>query len=92
MEGELGNLIVSLVVGALGGNAAGLALKKYSLGTLGNTIAGVLGGGLGSEILGSLLGGTAPTGLGASIAGAGTGGAVLMLIVGMIKQMMAPKS
>jgi hypothetical protein len=32
------NLIIQLVSGVVGGNAAGAALKDYDLGTLGNTI------------------------------------------------------
>ena len=45
------SLIVSLVSGAVGGNAAGAVMKDKSLGTVGNSIAGVLGGGLGGAIL-----------------------------------------
>jgi len=44
-------LIIQLICGALGGNAAGSLLKKQSLGTVGNSIAGILGGGLGGQIL-----------------------------------------
>lgn len=47
-------LIISLVTGAVGGNAAGAVLKKFSLGTTGNSIAGILGGGLGGIILSKL--------------------------------------
>jgi hypothetical protein len=35
------NLIIQLISGVVGGNAAGAALKDYNLGNLGNTIAGV---------------------------------------------------
>ena len=38
-------LIIELIIGAIGGNAAGAVMKDKSLGTLGNTIAGVVGGG-----------------------------------------------
>jgi hypothetical protein len=54
------NLIIQLIVGAIGGNAAGAALKKFSLGPVGNTIAGVIGGGVGGQILNAILGGAAP--------------------------------
>ena len=47
-------LIVQLVSGAVGGNVAGAALKKFGLGTVGNSIVGILGGGLGGQILGML--------------------------------------
>lgn len=43
--------VVNLVTGGLGGNIAGNALKKTSLGTLGNTIAGAVGGVAGNYIL-----------------------------------------
>jgi hypothetical protein len=33
------NLIIQLIAGVVGGNAAGAALKDYNLGNLGNTIA-----------------------------------------------------
>ena len=44
-------LIIQLIAGAVGGNAAGAAAKNMSLGPLGNTIAGAVGGG----VLGQLL-------------------------------------
>jgi hypothetical protein len=34
-------LIISLVCGAVGGNAAGAVMKNKSLGTLGNSLAGI---------------------------------------------------
>lgn len=73
------------------------------LGTLGNTIAGLIGGGVGGQILSALgvFGSTAVAGAGAqaggfdmgsligNIAGSGVGGAILMIIIGFIKQIMA---
>ena len=53
------NLIIQLIAGVAGGNAAGAALKNLNLGTLGNSLAGILGGGLGGQILGMLGGGAA---------------------------------
>lgn len=40
MSGTLVNLIIQLVAGIIGGNAAGASFKNYDLGALGNTIAG----------------------------------------------------
>jgi hypothetical protein len=40
---DLTALIIQLISGALGGNAAGAASKDLSLGPLGNSIAGALG-------------------------------------------------
>ena len=51
-------LVVQLVAGLVGGNAAGAALKNLSLGTLGNSIVGLLGGAGGGYLL-SMFGGAA---------------------------------
>ena len=97
---DITSLIIQLIVGAIGGNAAGKVMPDKSLGTLGNAI-GVVGGGLGGQILGSLLGGggmdaaagAATSGLDIgslvqSVAGGGIGGAILMVVVGIIKSAM----
>ena len=85
------DLIIQLVLGAIGGNIGGALLKNLSLGVLGNSIAGIVGGGIGGQILNAVLGGGAAAGSGmlGSIAGGGVGGIVLMVIVGLIKQAMA---
>jgi len=86
-------LIVQLVAGAIGGNAAGAALKDYGLGMLGNTITGAIGGGLFGQLLQALLaGGSGGLDIGAllgQIAGGGVGGAVLTVIAGVVKSAMA---
>jgi len=88
----------SLASGALGGNAAGSLLKKYSLGTLGNSIVGVLGGGIGGYLLNMIgLGGLADAGSGSMdigsiismLASGGVGGGALMTIIGLIKNAMS---
>ena len=48
---DIMSLIVSLLSGAVGGNAAGALLKDKTLGALGNSIAGILGGGVGATLL-----------------------------------------
>ena len=50
------SLIIQLISGIVGGNAAGAALKEKSLGVLGNSLAGLVGGGLGGQIIQALLG------------------------------------
>jgi hypothetical protein len=55
MSATIINIIIQLIAGAVGGNAAGAGLKNYDLGTLGNTIAGALGGLGGGQILTTLL-------------------------------------
>jgi len=42
MSATLINLIIQLIAGAVGGNAAGATMKNLDLGTLGNTIAGAM--------------------------------------------------
>ena len=49
MDSFLLNLVIQLVAGAVGGNAAGAILKQFNLGPLGNSIAGIIGGGLGGQ-------------------------------------------
>ena len=90
MDNQLISWIISLITGALGGNIAGALMKNWSLGPVGNSIVGILGGGLGGQIIGSLLGGGAgaPSLLG-NVAESGIGGAVLMIIVGLIKNALA---
>lgn len=91
-------LIIQLVSGAVGGNAAGKLMKNFSLGTLWNSVVGILGGGLGGTVLGMLgLGGaeaaeaTSSMDVGSilgSVAGGGVGGGVLMAIIGAVKNAM----
>ncbi len=93
---DVTTLLVQLVSGAVGGNAAGAAMKKFSLGTVGNSVVGILGGGLGGQILAMLGmgGGDGAMDAGSivsSVAGGGVGGAVLLAIVGAIKAAMAKK-
>ncbi|MGG6229623.1 hypothetical protein [Tenacibaculum sp. SDUM215027] len=79
--------LISLLSGAVGGNLAGALLKKFSLGTLWNSVVGILGGGLGAQLLGML--NVDISGIIGNIAGSGVGGAVLLVIVGVIKSAMA---
>jgi uncharacterized membrane protein YeaQ/YmgE (transglycosylase-associated protein family) len=93
-------LLINLISGAVGGNVAGKAVKSLDMGTLWNSVAGIVGGGLGGQILGQLgldpgaaaAAATDSGGLGAivsQIGGGGVGGAVLLLIAGYVKKMMA---
>ena len=91
------SLIIEAISGAVGGNIAGAAMKENSLGTLGNCVAGIVGGGLGG-ILQSVSGATAPdsgpmelTTMLSNVAAGGIGGAILMAIIGFIKNAMAKK-
>ena len=49
MSATIINLIIQIIAGVVGGNAAGAASKDVSLGGVGNTIAGAIGGGVGGQ-------------------------------------------
>ncbi len=91
-------LIIQLISGALGGNAAAKLMPKSSLGTLWNSVAGIAGGGLGGSIIGMVMPSVAAAAAGggmdigsilAQVAGGGVGGGVVMAVIGMIKKAMA---
>jgi hypothetical protein len=90
-------LIIQLIAGALGGNAAGSVSKDVNLGPLGNSIAGALGGGIGGQILTSIfgLGGAAATSgldIGSIVSAFLTGGlsgGLTALVIGFLKAKMA---
>jgi hypothetical protein len=95
---DITSLIIEAVSGAVGGNVAGAAMKENSLGTAGNSIAGIVGGGLGGTILHSVMGSAAAGGGGmdlqsilTNVGGGGVGGAILMAVIGIIKNRMAKK-
>lgn len=48
---NIASLLIQLISGAAGGNAAGSMLKQFSLGPVGNSILGLIGGGVGGQIL-----------------------------------------
>jgi len=102
MEGIIG-IIIQIIAGAIGGNAAGAGVKKYSLGTAGNSIAGAVGGLILAQVLAALgigapgmataeaapaAGGLDVGALISQVVGGGAGGAILTLIVGAIKDRM----
>jgi hypothetical protein len=88
-------LIIQIIAGLLGGNAAGAGAKNLSLGTAGNSVVGGVGGLLGG-LLTSMMAGGGGAGIdfsnldiGAlvqSVAGGGVGGAILTVIAGMLKK------
>ncbi|MBX2855058.1 MAG: hypothetical protein KTR21_08720 [Rhodobacteraceae bacterium] len=94
---EIVALLIQLASGAIGGNVAGAALQKQSLGTVWNSVIGILGGGLGGQILSMLgLGGLAAAGGGAldigsiisSVVSGGVGGGALLAIIGVAQSAM----
>ena len=96
MSATIINLIIQLIAGALGGNAAGASMKNLDLGTLCNSIAGALGGAGGGTLLTALLpvlqGTAGNVDIGALIGqavGGGVAGAIVTAIVGLVKNAMA---
>lgn len=101
MSGTIINLILQIVAGAIGGNAAGGFLKNIDLSPLVKTISGAAGGGVGGTILQSLipaLSGAASGGgldIGAALgnlAGGGITGAIVTIAVGLIKNALFKKA
>jgi hypothetical protein len=95
---DIVGLLIQLVAGAAGGNAAGSALKDKSLGSTGNSIAGAIGGLILAQIIQRMTGvSVSPDAAAAAVSsfdvaslakdiiGGGAGGAILTAIVGMIK-------
>ncbi len=87
-------LLINLVAGAIGGNAAGKTSPSFDIGTLGNTIAGAVGGGVLGQIVTALLpaitaaaqtGNLSIGGIITQVVSGGVGGAVLTAIIGAIK-------
>ena len=97
MSGTIVNLIIQLIAGIAGGHGAGNALKDYNLGPLGNTIAGAIGGVGGGQLLQVLMpalagaaGGNLDVGsIVGQLVGGGAGGAILTVVAGLVKNMMA---
>jgi hypothetical protein len=79
-------LIIQIIAGAIGANAASAGMEKVSLGPAGNTIAGALGGLGGGQILSALIPAIAGAGGVGSwidhrpLVGGGVSGAILKLI------------
>jgi uncharacterized membrane protein YeaQ/YmgE (transglycosylase-associated protein family) len=91
-------MIIQIIAGLLGGNAAGAGAKNLSLGTAGNSVVGGVGGLVGGLLM-NMLGGEGGAALDLSnldigtlvqsVAGGGVGGAVLTVIAGMLKKALA---
>jgi uncharacterized membrane protein YeaQ/YmgE (transglycosylase-associated protein family) len=82
--------LISLVSGLVGGNLSGSTAKE-NLGTLGNSLTGLLGGGLGHLALQALgIFAASPelslTSILTNIGASGLGGALLPMIVSMLKK------
>lgn len=78
-------LAIHFIAGAIGGNVAGMVLKKFSLGPMGNSLAGIVGGALGGQLLERV--GNVVGGFPGDIITGGIGGAILMVAVGIARKM-----
>lgn len=87
-------IIVNLIAGAVGGVGAGKASPKFDLGTAGNLVAGAVGGGVLGQILPLLIpavsaaaqsGNLTVGGVITHLISGGAGGAILTIIIGLIK-------
>ncbi len=90
----MGNIIIQLLCGGLGGIGAGKVMPKLSLGNVGNIIAGILGGVGGGQLLSALGIGSSGmdiAGILTSVLGGGVGGGVLMAIVSALKGILGKK-
>jgi hypothetical protein len=89
-------LIIQLVAGIAGGNAAGIALREYNLALLGNTIVGAFGGVAGGQLLQIVMpaisgagGGLDVSAILSQIVAGGIAGAACTFIVGLGKDIAA---
>ena len=81
---EATSLITFLIIGAIAGWLAGTLMKGGGFGLLGNIAVGVLGAVIGGFLFGLL--GISAGGFIGSIITATVGAAVLLFVVGLIKQ------
>jgi len=86
-------IIISLISGSIGGNIAGALLRKFSLGPICNTIVGLLGG-MGQMLIAHLTTAVTTGGIGmvANVGGSAVGGAILIAIMGAIKNAATTKT
>ena len=95
---DIVSIIIQLIAGAIGGNAAGKASPKFNLGGAGNSALGAIGGLVLGQIVERMTGGAIPADAAAAAAssldigaiisnlvGGGVGGAVLTALIGAIK-------
>lgn len=84
MQDQLLGCLVSVIVGAIGGNVTGTLFTKLSLGMLGNSAARVIGGAIGGIVLGAALGPTGIAGWLGYVLGAIAGSILAILLVRLV--------
>jgi uncharacterized membrane protein YeaQ/YmgE (transglycosylase-associated protein family) len=88
MSSPLIGWLLTLISGAVGGNIGGALIKDQSLGPIANSILAIVGGVGGSQLLGAL-GGIQTLGQIGNIGASGVVGALLPIIVGILKNKFA---
>jgi uncharacterized membrane protein YeaQ/YmgE (transglycosylase-associated protein family) len=90
-------LLVQLIGGALGGNIVAAVIRNLNLGIVGNCIAGFIGGGVGGHLLTTMFNLPAAAGAGeidpmailGQVGSGAAGGAVLMIVLGILRSVLA---
>lgn len=77
------SLLIWLIIGALAGWLAGLAVKGYGFGLLGNIVVGILGAVVGGWLFNLL--GIATTGIIGAVIGATIGAIFMLFIIRLLK-------
>ncbi len=85
------NILINLLSGAIGGNAAGKATKSQDLGIIGNTITGLIGGLIGSTALQGFISNLLTNTIG-NVVGSAACGAIAVYLVNFIKGLISKKT
>lgn len=90
---DLSALITQLIGGAIGGLGGGKLIKDSDLGPIVNLVVGAIGGLGGGALTGQVMGAAPAAGadigaLVAQLVGGGVGGAILQIVIGLIKNKM----
>ena len=88
MSSPLISWLLTLISGAVGGNIGGALIKDQSLGPIVNSVLGLIGGVGGSQLLGAL-GAVQSLGQIGNIGVSGVVGALLPIIIGILKNRFA---
>ncbi len=80
----LETILVWLLIGAIAGWLAGVAVKGYGFGLVGNIVVGILGAAIGGWLFGVM--GIAATGIVGAVIGATVGAIFLLVVIRLVKR------